>query len=86
MFTALRRFSILMTMIGEYTVLGKVPSSQVTFSVFLMVGGAVVAALNDLTFDLWGYCLVLCNDLFTALNGIYLKRATLNGRFSKLGM
>jgi len=86
MFTALRRFSILMTMMGEYHILGKEPSSVVVLSVVMMVGGAVVAALNDLTFDATGYTLVLLNDVFTALNGIYLKRATLSGRLSKLGI
>jgi len=86
MFTALRRFSILMTMIGESYILGKEPSNQVVLSVGLMVGGAFVAALYDLTFDMAGYALVLANDLFTALNGIYLKRATLNTRFSQMGI
>lgn len=86
MFTVLRRFSILMTMIGEYLILAKQPSTHVTVSVAMMVGGAIVAALNDLTFDINGYILVLSNDLFTALNGIYLKRATLSGRYSKLAV
>ena len=86
MFTALRRFSIWMTMMGEWYILGREPSSSISFSVYLMVGGAVVAALNDLSFELVGYSLVLANNLFTALNGIYLKRATLSGRYGKLGI
>jgi solute carrier family 35 len=86
MFTALRRFSIFMTMAGEYYILGKEPTGAVVLSVAMMVGGAIVAAVNDLTFDPHGYALVLMNDVFTALSGIYLKRAMLSDRFSKLGI
>lgn len=76
MFTALRRFSIALTMLGEYYVLHKKPSTEVVFSVLSMVLGALVAAASDLSFDLVGYCLVLANDVFTALSGVYLKKAT----------
>lgn len=86
MFTALRRFSIWMTMIGEWTILGKEPTRSTSISVALMLSGAIIAAFDDLTFELHGYLLVLGNNLFTALNGIYLKRATLNGRYGKLGI
>ena len=76
MFTVLRRFSIAMTMIGEYIVLHKKPSMEVVLSVVSMVMGALVAAAGDLTFDLAGYIMVLTNDLFTALSGVYMKKAT----------
>ena len=45
MFTALRRFSIFMTMCGEYFVLKKTPSISVVVSVLLMVGGALIAGV-----------------------------------------
>ena len=86
MFTALRRFSILMTMLGEYFLLGREASSPIVVSVIMMVGGALIAAMYDLTFDLWGYILVLLNDLFTAMNGIYMKKATLSGQCTKMGI
>jgi solute carrier family 35 len=86
MFTVLRRFSILMTMIGEYFVLSSTPSSIVMVSVFLMIFGAIVAAMNDFSFDLYGYILVLLNDLFTALNGVYLKKASSSATCSKMGV
>ena len=54
MFTALRRFSILMTMIAEYLILKNRPSDPVIISVILMVGGAVIAAAYDLSFNAWG--------------------------------
>ncbi|CAM9180315.1 unnamed protein product, partial [Ectocarpus fasciculatus] len=86
MFTALRRFSILMTMIGEYLVLSSVPSSPVAVSVAMMVGGAVIAAAFDLTFNAWGYFYILLNDVFTALNGVYLKKASLSSKCSKMAV
>ena len=75
MFTALRRFSILMTMVAESCMLGSKPSSGVVLSVAMMVGGAVIAAVFDLSFDLQGYVLVFMNNIFTALNGVWMKKA-----------
>lgn len=40
-----------------------------------MIGGAVVAAMFDLKFELVGYLLVLTNDFFTAAYGVSIKRA-----------
>lgn len=57
MFTALRRFSILMTMIAEYCFLNSRPSYYIIFSIMMMVGGALVAAAYDLSFDTFGYTL-----------------------------
>jgi solute carrier family 35 protein len=86
MFTALRRFSILITMLGEFFLLKREASAPIVISVALMVGGALIAAIYDLTFDLVGYILVLLNDLFTAMNGIYMKKATLSGQCTKMGI
>lgn len=86
MFTGLRRFSIMMTMIGEYLILHKPPSMKVMFSVFLMIGGALVAAYNDLTFDFNGYVMVFINNILTALNGVYLKKASLSTSCTKMGV
>ncbi|XP_028034124.1 UDP-sugar transporter UST74c [Bombyx mandarina] len=74
MFTALRRFSILMTMILERMVLGVRASWPVQASVLAMVGGALLAAADDVTFSVTGYTLVLLNDAFTAANGVYMKK------------
>ena len=70
MMTVLRRFSILMTMIGpfflffsflttcllsgEYFILQTKPSLSVCASVFLMIFGAIVAAIDDLAFSMKG--------------------------------
>jgi hypothetical protein len=84
MFTALRRFSIPMTMLGEYLVLSTVPSSTIAASVGFMVGGAVIAAMFDLTFNALGYFYILLNDVFTGLNGVYLKKASESSKCSKM--
>ena len=52
MFTALRWFSILITMMAEHYLLEMMPSSPVQISVYLMVSGAMVAAYSDLAFSL----------------------------------
>lgn len=38
--------------------------------------GALVAALGDLSFNTLGYIVIFFNDLFTALNGVILKRTS----------
>lgn len=52
MMTVLRRFSILMTMVGEFYILKVNPDTKVQISVYLMIFGAIVAACNDLAFNL----------------------------------
>ncbi|XP_003739581.1 UDP-glucuronic acid/UDP-N-acetylgalactosamine transporter [Galendromus occidentalis] len=74
MFTVLRRFSILMTLFGEYYILKSVAPPAIVMSVIAMVMGAIIAALEDMAFDLEGYTSVLLNDFFTAANGVYTKK------------
>ncbi len=49
-------------------------TATVQATVYMMVGGAVVAAFDDLAFDLLGYLYVLLNDLFTASYSVYIKK------------
>ena len=79
MFTVLRRFSILMTMLLERFLLGTVASKSVLIAIFVMIFGAIVAALNDLAFDFMAYCFILLNDAFTAGYGVCTKK-TLNAK------
>lgn len=74
MFTVLRKFTILLTMIMEAKILRKSFSPQLACSVIAIVFGALIAASSDLAFDTEGYAFVLLNDVFTAANGVYTKQ------------
>ncbi|PAV64097.1 hypothetical protein WR25_15834 [Diploscapter pachys] len=74
MFTVLRRFSILMTMILEYYILGVKASRAVRISVGLMILGSMVAAFYDITFYLYGYVMIFVNDVCTAALGVVTKQ------------
>lgn len=81
MFTALRRFSILMTMILEsFLVYHNIPSCDIIISILLMISGAMIASIYDLTYDTYGYTLIFINNIFTALNGVYMKKTTISGK------
>lgn len=74
MFTVLRRMTMLFTMIAEYWLLGTRHSPMIALCVAVMIGGALVAAVDDLAFEPVGYAFILANDFFTAANAVYLKR------------
>ncbi|KAM9858703.1 nucleotide sugar transporter SLC35D2 isoform 2-T2 [Aulostomus maculatus] len=74
MFTVLRKFTILMTMILEIYILRKTFPKRIVYSVVAIVLGAVVAASSDLAFDVEGYSFILLNDAFTAASGVYTKK------------
>nr|XP_023027219.1 UDP-sugar transporter UST74c-like [Leptinotarsa decemlineata] len=74
MFIALRRVAILMTMVLEIYLLKVKPSFKVQFSVYTMVLGATVAAVNDLSFNLQGYFFIFLNNFFSASYYVFLKR------------
>lgn len=76
MFTTLRRVSILMTMSLEGFLLNVEASNKIQFSVFLMLFGSFIAALHDLSFDLFGYAFIFLNDIFTAAQGVITKQKT----------
>lgn len=46
----------------------------------------MIAAIYDFSYNPSGYVLVLLNNLFTALNGIWLKKASMSGKCNKLGI
>ncbi|CAL1615622.1 unnamed protein product [Knipowitschia caucasica] len=74
MFTVLRKFTILMTMVLEVYLLRKSFSKRLVYSVLTIVFGALVAASSDLAFEVEGYVFILLNDAFTAAYGVYTKK------------
>ncbi|XP_046878890.1 UDP-N-acetylglucosamine/UDP-glucose/GDP-mannose transporter isoform X1 [Hypomesus transpacificus] len=74
MFTVLRKFTILMTMVMEASVLRKSFPRSLVLSVVTIVLGALVAASSDLAFDVEAYTFILLNDAFTAASGVYTKK------------
>lgn len=74
MFAALRRFSVLMTMFLEFYVLKVRPTTAVQMSVYSMVGGALLAASDDLSFNLEGYAFIMITNALTASNGVFVKK------------
>lgn len=54
------------------------PSLVVQTSVYLMVIGAVIASLDDLSFNAFGYIFLSVNNLFTAAQGVVSKQKLSN--------
>jgi solute carrier family 35 protein len=60
-------------MYGELYILQTKKPVSVQLSIYLMIFGSIVAASDDLAFDLYGYIYIMLNNVFTAANGIYTK-------------
>ena len=75
MFIALRRFTLLFTILLERFWLKKTHDWPTLSAMGIMIGGALIAALTDMTFSLHGYSAVLCNDVLTSLYLIMVKNA-----------
>ena len=74
MFSALRRISIFMTMVAQYYCFQQTVTRPVFCSVLLMIGGSLVAAIGDLSFNAFGYVYIMLNNVFTVAVQIQTKK------------
>ncbi|KAG2323019.1 hypothetical protein Bca52824_016232 [Brassica carinata] len=81
MYTTLRRTTILFTMIMEYFLSGQKHSASIISSVGIILLGAIIAGIRDLSFDAYGYGLVFTANLCTAT---YLALIARTGKSSGL--
>eukprot|EP00548_Thalassiothrix_antarctica_P004696 CAMPEP_0194143780 /NCGR_PEP_ID=MMETSP0152-20130528/12886_1 /TAXON_ID=1049557 /ORGANISM="Thalassiothrix antarctica, Strain L6-D1" /LENGTH=395 /DNA_ID=CAMNT_0038843329 /DNA_START=115 /DNA_END=1302 /DNA_ORIENTATION=- len=73
MFTTLRRISVPLTLLSEVYLLKLPVSRRVKLSVALLMAGAVVAAMNDLSFDATGYAAIFTSAVATTAYGTLSK-------------
>ncbi|KAL4179823.1 hypothetical protein AMTRI_Chr13g122020 [Amborella trichopoda] len=81
MYTAIRRTTVVFTMIVEYLLTAQKYSSSIIASVAVIVFGAFIAGARDLSYDFHGYAIVLVSNIATA---IYLATIARIGKSSGL--
>ncbi|CAM8964374.1 unnamed protein product [Rhodiola kirilowii] len=67
MYTTLRRTTVLFTMVVEYVLTRQTYTRHIIGSVAVIVIGAFIAGARDLSFDAYGYGVVLMANLTTAI-------------------
>lgn len=81
MYTTLRRTTVVFTMIMEYLLTGQKYAYSIIGSVALIILGAFIAGARDLSYDTYGYAIVLVANVTTA---IYLATISRLGKTSGL--
>ncbi|XP_074317683.1 UDP-N-acetylglucosamine transporter UGNT1-like, partial [Silene latifolia] len=81
MYATLRRTTVAFTMVVEYLVARQKYSRRIVASVGVIILGAFVAGARDLSFDLYGYAVVLVSNICTA---VYLASIARLGKSSGL--
>lgn len=86
MYTTLRRTTGAFTMATEFLVFGKAQEKDVIFAVMLMVLGAVIAGMNDMEFNLYGYFMVVLNNVATSVYLIMIGRISKKSGLNAFGL
>lgn len=86
MFIALRRFTLLTTMLLERVMYKRRHDRSTYGAVSTMILGALLAAVTDLSFNLWGYTAVIGNDFATALYLIMVKNTPAASALTTTGL
>jgi solute carrier family 35 protein len=86
MFIALRRFTLLFTILIERYWLRKSHDWPTLSATGIMIGGALFAAATDVAFSPVGYAAVFLNDVLTSLYLIMVKNAPGSGALTTTGM
>ncbi|GAM27583.1 hypothetical protein SAMD00019534_107590 [Acytostelium subglobosum LB1] len=86
LFSALRRLSTLIVILGERILLEKVTPANEIQSVVLMVLGALIAGWGDVTFDFVGSLYILFNCFVTAGYLIYIAKKSKETGLNTFGL
>nr|AAW26215.1 SJCHGC04442 protein [Schistosoma japonicum] len=71
-------------MVGEYFLLGTKRSNSIHLSVIVMVIGAGIAAIGDITFDPVGYTYIFINNISTTGKALLTKSRLTDYNFSSI--
>ena len=88
MVTVFKNLTNIFTVTGDRVFFGQAVSSGIVLSLALMLGGAVLAAAHDLSFDLVGYGYMLANCLTTSSYVLLMRWRTTDKSLNlgKIGM
>jgi hypothetical protein len=74
LFLTFRRCAILATLIIQYIMEKKVPSSNLATNTFFMVSGALIAGYESLSVDFLGYILIWGNNFCSAIQNVVTSK------------
>jgi len=85
-FTALRRISTLLVIVGDLYFFGKGTETNETQSVIFMVIGALLAVAGDMDHSVYGYALLIFNCVITATYMIEVSRKSKDTGLTTFGI
>lgn len=86
MVTIFKNLANILVVAGECFIFGEKVSYLVMLSIGVMTAGAILAAQNDLEFNVTGYFWMMTNAMFSAGYILYLRHVSTSIRLTKFGM